>query len=115
MIARDVNMSSAITLFARVAYTFFLQSNRKTRKKATINNSSVLCVVCEKCNVTFYTIVDRLLTDACNKEALFPLKTMQCTLIFCTIVEKSYISMFYVYYDNVIGIEICSFINCILG
>jgi hypothetical protein len=49
IIARDVkivpraagewdNTSSAITLFARVA--FFLRSNKKNEKKTTINNST---------------------------------------------------------------------------
>jgi hypothetical protein len=45
---------------------FFYDRTKKNEKKPTINNSSVLCVVCEKC--TFCTIVDRLLTDACNKD-----------------------------------------------
>jgi tRNA G26 N,N-dimethylase Trm1 len=61
IIARDVkivqraadewdNMSSAITLFARVAYNIFSKIEQKNEKNTTINNSSVLCVVCEKCN-----------------------------------------------------------------
>jgi hypothetical protein len=62
IIARDVkivpraagewdNTSSAITLFARVAYNIFSAiEQKKNEKKTTINNSSVLCVVCEKCN-----------------------------------------------------------------
>jgi hypothetical protein len=60
IIARDVkidpraagewdNTSSAITFFARVAY-IFSTIEQKNEKKTTINNSSVLCVVCEKCN-----------------------------------------------------------------
>jgi hypothetical protein len=51
----------------------FFYDRTKKREKTTINNSSVLCVVCEKCNMqtlTFCTIVDRLLTDACNKNFL---------------------------------------------
>jgi hypothetical protein len=61
IIARDVkivpraagewdNRSSAVTLFARVAYNIFSTIAQKNEKKSTINNSSVLCVVCEKCN-----------------------------------------------------------------
>jgi hypothetical protein len=61
IIARDVkivpraagewdNTSSAITLFARVAYNIFSTIEQKNEKKTTINNSSVLCVVYEKCN-----------------------------------------------------------------
>jgi hypothetical protein len=61
IIARDVkivpraagewdNMSIAITLFACVAYKFFSTIEQKNKKKTTINNSSVLCAVCEKCN-----------------------------------------------------------------
>jgi hypothetical protein len=56
IIARDVkivpraagewdNMSSA-----RVAYNIFSTIEQKKREKTTINNSSVLCVVSEKCN-----------------------------------------------------------------
>jgi hypothetical protein len=37
----------AITLFARVAYNIFCTIEQKNEKKTTINNSSVLCVVCE--------------------------------------------------------------------
>jgi hypothetical protein len=59
IIARDVkivpraagewdNTSSAIIFFARVAYNIFSTIEQKNEKKATINNSSVLCVVCEK-------------------------------------------------------------------
>jgi hypothetical protein len=47
------NMSSAITvitLSARVAYNIFSTIEQKKEKKTTINNSSVLCVMCEKCN-----------------------------------------------------------------
>jgi hypothetical protein len=61
IIARDVkivpraagewdNTSSAITLLARVAKKICLRSNKKNEKKTTINNSSVLCVMCEECN-----------------------------------------------------------------
>jgi hypothetical protein len=53
IIARDIKIvtSSAITLFARVAYNNFSTiEQKKNEKKTTINNSSVLCVVCEKCN-----------------------------------------------------------------
>jgi tRNA G26 N,N-dimethylase Trm1 len=62
IIARDVkivpraagewdNTSSAMmALFARVAYNIFSTSEHKNEKKTTINNSSVLCVLCEKCN-----------------------------------------------------------------
>jgi hypothetical protein len=61
IIARDVkivpraagkwdNTSSEITLFARVAYNKFSTIEQKNEKKTTINNNSVLCVVCEKCN-----------------------------------------------------------------
>jgi hypothetical protein len=61
IIARDVkivpraagewdNTSSAITLFARVAYNSFSTIAQKKQKKTTINKNSVLCVVCEKCN-----------------------------------------------------------------
>jgi hypothetical protein len=60
IIARDVkivpraagewdNTPSAISLFARVAYNIFsMIEQKKKQKKTTINNSSVLCVVCEK-------------------------------------------------------------------
>jgi hypothetical protein len=44
------NTSSAITLFARVAYNIFSTIEQKNEKKTTMNNSSVLCVVCKKCN-----------------------------------------------------------------
>jgi hypothetical protein len=37
-------------LFARVAYNIFSTIEQKNEKKTTINNSSVLCVVREKCN-----------------------------------------------------------------
>jgi hypothetical protein len=79
IIARDVKIvARAITLFARVAYNIFSTIEQRNETKTTINNSSVLCVVYEKCNKhSFCTIVDQLLTDACNKEAFFPLKTMQ--------------------------------------
>jgi hypothetical protein len=64
IIARDVkivsraagewdNTSSAITLFARVAYNIFPRIEQKNEKKTTINNSSVLCVVSEKYNEHF--------------------------------------------------------------
>jgi hypothetical protein len=43
------NTSSAIRLFARVAY-ISSTIEQKNEKKTTINNSSVLYVVCEKCN-----------------------------------------------------------------
>jgi hypothetical protein len=46
---------------------FFLMCWRKIHKNATINNSSVLCEKCNKHSL-FCTIVDRLLTDACNKD-----------------------------------------------
>jgi hypothetical protein len=39
--------SSAITLFA---YNIFSKIEQKNEKKTTVNNNSVLCVVCEKCN-----------------------------------------------------------------
>jgi hypothetical protein len=44
------HVSAMITLFARVAYNIFSTSEHKNEKKTTINNSSVLCVLCEKCN-----------------------------------------------------------------
>jgi hypothetical protein len=44
------NTSSAITLFARIAYIFFDDRTKKNEKKTAVNNISVLCVVCEKCN-----------------------------------------------------------------
>jgi hypothetical protein len=58
IIARDVKIvpraagewddtPSAVTLFARVAYNIFSTIEQKNEKKTTINNSSVLCVVCE--------------------------------------------------------------------
>jgi hypothetical protein len=58
IIARDVKIvpraagewddtPSAMTLFARVAYNIFSTIEQKNEKKTTINNSSVLCVVCE--------------------------------------------------------------------
>jgi hypothetical protein len=59
IIARDVKIvpraagewddtPSAVTLFARVAYNIFSTiEQKKNEKKTTINNSSVLCVVCE--------------------------------------------------------------------
>jgi hypothetical protein len=61
IIARDVkivpraagewdNTSSAITLFCTCCIQHFFYDRTKKRKKTTINNSSVLCVVCEKCN-----------------------------------------------------------------
>jgi hypothetical protein len=62
IIARDVkivprvagkwdNTSSAIIiLFVRVACNIFPMIEQKNEKKTTINNSSVLRVVCEKCN-----------------------------------------------------------------
>ncbi|CAH1378742.1 unnamed protein product [Tenebrio molitor] len=52
IIARDVKIvtSTATTLFARVAYNIFSTIEQKNEKKTTRNNSSVLCVVCEKCN-----------------------------------------------------------------
>jgi hypothetical protein len=59
IIARDVKIvpraagewdNMSIALFACVAYKFFSTIEQKNKKKTTINNSSVLCVVCEKCN-----------------------------------------------------------------
>jgi hypothetical protein len=48
--------------------TFFLRSNKKTRKEP-INNSFQSYELCLKNAInTFCTIVDRLLTDACNKD-----------------------------------------------
>jgi hypothetical protein len=44
------NTSSAITLFARVAYNIFSTIEQKNEKKTMIHNSSVLRVACEKCN-----------------------------------------------------------------
>jgi hypothetical protein len=62
IIARDVkivprdagewdNTSRATTLFARVVYNIFSTiEQKKNEKKTTIKNSSVLRVMCEKCN-----------------------------------------------------------------
>jgi hypothetical protein len=44
------NTSSAIKPCARVAYNSFSTIEQKNEKKTTINDSSVLYVVCEKCN-----------------------------------------------------------------